>query len=206
MHARVQMTRTLPDRVNTPEASGYFIKILEGHPGFQGVHLMRQIGSRQGLSVTLWDSREDAGAASDRTEQVMGPRPFTLDFDEVYDVLAVTPGLAAIDKATVAQVTGFDGPRSAAQVHAMRRAGEERIRPVVEHVHGHAATYVLCHPVDSAIVVITLATSIDALNGIADAVLSTSLLPGEDPALLTGPDRIELYTHEAHSLAEAPVA
>jgi hypothetical protein len=50
-----------------------------------------------------------------------------------------------------------------------------------------------------------LATSIDALNGIADATLGTSLLPGEDRAPLTGPDRIELYTHEAHSLAEALV-
>ena len=206
MHARVQMTRTLPEQVNTPEASGYFIKVLEGHPGFRGVHLMLQIGSRQGFSVTLWDSHENAVAASDRTERVTGPRPFTLDFDEVYEVLSVVPGRAALSEATVGQVTWFDGPRSAAQIEAMRRAGEERIQPAVERLPGHAATYVLCHPDDSGIVVITLATSTDALNRIADAAHSTSLLPGEDPALLTGPDRIELYTHEAHSLAEAPVA
>jgi hypothetical protein len=73
----------------------------------------------------------------------------------MYDVLAVIPGPAALDEATVAQVTWFDGPRSAAQNSAMRRAGEERIQPVVEHVPGHAATYVLCHPADSAILLIT---------------------------------------------------
>ena len=206
MHARVQMTRNLPEQVRAPEASGYLIKVLEGHPGFRGVHLMLQIGSRQGFSVTLWGSREDAIAASDRTEKAMGPRPFTLDFDEVYEVLATAPGLAAVGDATVAQVTWFDGPRSAAQLDAMRRAGDERIQPAVERVPGHAGTYVLCHPEDSAMVVITLATSTGALNEIADAVFGTSLLPGEDPALLTGPDRIEVYTHEAHSLAEASVA
>ncbi len=205
MHARVQMTRTVPEQVRAPEASGYFIKVLEGHPGFRGVHLMLQIGSRQGFMLTLWDSRENAIAASERTAQVTGPRPFTLDFDEVYEVWTVTPGPAAVEQATVAQVTWFDGPRSAAQLDAMRRAGEERIEPAVERVPGHATTYVLCHPEDSAIVIVTLATSTDALNRIADAALGTSLLPGEDPALLIGPDRIELYTHEAYSLAEPSV-
>lgn len=206
MHARLQTTPKLPDTVNTAEASGLFIEVLEGHPGFRGVHLMLQIGSRRGLSVTLWDSRDNAEAASDRTDQVMGPRPFTLDRDQVYEVLATGPGPAAIAEATVAQVMWFDGPLSAAQISAMRRAGEERIQPAVEQVPGHAATYVLYSTEESGIVVIILATSTDALNRIADAALSTPLLPGEDPALLTGPDRIELYTHDAHSLAEAPVA
>lgn len=206
MYARVQMIRTFPPQLKTPEASGGFINVLEGHPGFRGVHLMLQIGSRQGFGLTLWDSRENAVAASDRTSAVMGPRPFTLDFDEVYEVLDVLRDPTAVNQATVAQVTWFDGPRSAAQIEAMRRAGEERIGPAVKRVEGHAATYVLRHPEDSAIVVITLATSTDALNRVADAALSTPLLPGEDPALLTGPDRIEIYTQEAHSLAEAPVA
>lgn len=206
MHARVQMTATLPDHVNSPEASGDFMKVLEGHPGFRGVHLMLQIGSRRGFSVTLWDSPEDAEAASKRTQQVIGPRPFTLDFDAVYEVLASDAGPAAVAEAAVAQVLWFDGPLSAAQVSAMRRAGEERIQPAVTQVPGHATTYVLCQTSGSAIVVIVLATSTDALNRIADAALNTPLLPGEDPALLSGADRIELYTHEAYSLAEASVA
>lgn len=206
MHGRVQIVRTFPKELNTPEAGGYLMKVLEGHPGFRAVHLMLQVGSRQALNVTLWDSREDAVAASDRTAEVMGPRPFALDFDEVYEVLAVTPGLAEMDEATLCQVMWFDGPRSAAQTEALRRAGAERIEPAVAEVPGRAATYVLHRPEDSAIVVMTFATSIDALSRTAEAAFSTPLLPGEDPALLTGPDRIEIYTHEAHSRAEAPVA
>lgn len=64
-------------------------------------------------------------------------------------------------------------------------------------------TYVLGRPRDSAIVVVELATSTEALERMADAVFSTSLLPGEDPALLTGPDRVELYRLEDQSLAAA---
>jgi heme-degrading monooxygenase HmoA len=205
MHARLQTVRALPDQFNSPEAAGYLIKVLEGHPGFRSVHLMVQIGSRQGLNLSLWDSREDAEAAPARSRSVMGPRPFPLDHDEVYDVVSTGFGSTALQDATVCQVTWFDGPRSAAELEAMRRAGEERIRPVVEQVPGFVASYVLYHAADSAVVVLTLATSTEALEGIADAVFSTSLLPGEDPALLTDPDRVELYRVENQSLAGVPV-
>jgi hypothetical protein len=201
MYARLQQVRTLPPQFSTPEASGVLLKVLEGHPGFRGAHLMLQIGTRQGLSLTLWDSREDAEAAPARTRAVMGSRPFPLAVDGLYDVLTSGHGPAALEDATVCQVTWFDGPRSAAQNEALRRAGEERIRPVVEPVPGFARTYVLCHPEDSSVVVLTLATSIDAIGRVADAVFSTSLLPGEDPALLDDPDRVEIYTVEAQSPA-----
>ena len=201
MHARLQTVRALPDPFKSPEAAGYLIKVLEGHPGFHSVHLMLQIGSRQGLNLTLWDSREDAEAAPARTRSVMGGPPFALDHDEVYDVVSTAFGPTTFEDATVCQVTWFGGPLSAAQVEAMRRAGEERIRPAVEGVPGFVATYVLCHPDDSAIVVVTLAASTEALDRITDAVFSTSLLPGEDPALLTDPDRVELYKVENRSLA-----
>lgn len=205
MYARLQTVRTLPQQFTTPEASGFLIKVLEEHPGFREVHLMLQIGTRQGLNLSLWDSREDAEAAPARTRAVMGTPPFPLAVDEVYDVLDTAHGPAALDQATACQVTWFDGPRSAAQNEAMRRAGEERIRPAVEQVPGFAATYVLSNPADSAVVIVTLATSTDALGHIADAVFSTSLLPGEDPALLDDPDRVEVYKVEAQSLAGAPV-
>ena len=205
MHARLQTVRVMPDRFNNPEAAGYLIKVLEGQPGFRSVHLMLQIGSRKGLNLTLWKSREDAEAAPDRTRSVLGPPPFPLDHDEVYDVVSTAYGSTALEDATVCQVTWFGGPRSAAQVEAMRRAGEERIRPVVEQVPGFVATYVLCHPADSAVVVATLATSTEAVERITDAVFSTSLLPGEDPALLTDPDRVELYKVENQSSAAVPV-
>ena len=52
-------------------------------------------------------------------------------------------------------------------------------------------TYVLGRPEDGAIVVVELATSTETFDRVADAVLGTSLLPGEDPVLLTraGPRR-----------------
>ena len=205
MHARLQTVRALPDRFSRPEAADYLIKVIEGHPGFRSIHLMLQIGSRQGVNLTLWESREDAEAAPARTRTVMGLPPFPLDHDEVYDVVSTGFGSAALEDATVCQINWFDGPRSAAQIEAMRRAGEERLRPVVESVPGFVATYVLCCPVDSGVVVLTLATSTEALDRVADAIFSTSLLPGEDPALLTGPDRIELYKVENQSLAGVPV-
>ena len=201
MYARLQMVRTLPQQFTTPEASDFLIKVLEGHPGFREVHLMLQIGTRQGLNLSLWDSREDAEAAPARTRAVMGPPPFPFAVDEVYDILSTAHGPAALDEATVCQVAWFDGPRSAAQNEAMRRAGEERIRPAVEPVPGFAGAYVLCHQEDSSVVVLTLATSIEAIGRIADAMFSTSLLPGEDPALLSDPDRVETYKVEAQSLA-----
>ena len=57
---------------------------------------------------------------------------------------------------------------------------------------GLVATYVLRGP-DLGSVVITLATSLEALDATARAVMSTELMPGEDPALLPGPDRIEIH-------------
>lgn len=201
MYARLQMVRTLPQQFSRPEASDFLIKALEGNPGFREVHLMLQIGTRQGLSLSLWDSREDAEGAPERTRAVMGPPPFPLAVDEVYDVLSTVHGPAALDEATACQVAWFDGPRSAAQNEAMRRAGEERIRPAVEPVPGFAGTYVLCHQEDSSVVVLTLATSIEAIGRVADAMFATSLLPGEDPALLSDPDRVEIYKVEAQSLA-----
>jgi hypothetical protein len=200
MHARVQVVRNLPKQFESEEAVGYLLDVLRRHPGFRHVHLMQQIGSRRSLNVTFWDSQADADAAPERTQAVLGPRPFPLDYDEVYAVIATSEGPADVADATVCQVSWFDGPRSAAQNEAMRRAGEERIDPVIRAVAGHAATYVLCHPADSGVVLLTLATSTTALEDLAQAVFSTSLLPDEDPSLLDGPDRVEVYKLEAATL------
>jgi hypothetical protein len=46
---------------------------------------------------------------------------------------------------------------------------------------------------DGAEIVMMTADSEQALLDVQKAIMSTALLPGEDPALLPGPDRIELY-------------
>lgn len=205
MHARVQIVRTLPPPMQSADAKARFIEALESQPGFRGAHLLVQIGSRRGLSLTLWETLTDAEAAPERTEAVLGPRPFPLAVDDVYDVWDTAYGSSRPEQATVAKVSWFDGPRSAAQTEAARRAGEERIKPAVEGIGGLVMTYVLGRPQDSATVVFELATSIDTFDRVADAVFGTALLPGEDPVLLTGPDRVELYRLDGQSLPAASV-
>jgi hypothetical protein len=82
----------------------------------------------------------------------------------------------------------FDGPLSEARQAAATRGFEERIKPALLRVPGHVGTMLLAGPGDS-FVVVGLATSVEALEAGGTAVNSTELLPDEDPALLTGPDR-----------------
>ena len=43
------------------------------------------------------------------------------------------------------------------------------------------------------IVIVNLATSVESLESGSEAINSTDLLPGEDPALLASPERIDAY-------------
>lgn len=91
-----------------------------------------------------------------------------------------------------AQLTCFDGPRSDEQVAAADFAGRERLAPAITAVPGIVGGYVLRGPDNSAIVMM-LAETEDALRDAQRAAMSTELLPGEDPALLAGPDRVEIF-------------
>ena len=90
------------------------------------------------------------------------------------------------------QLTYFDGPRTPEQVAAGDRAGRERIAPAVLGVPGMVGAY-LCRRDDGSEVVIMIAETEQALLDAQQAAMATALLPGEDPAMLTGPDRIEIY-------------
>jgi hypothetical protein len=101
-----------------------------------------------------------------------------------------------------AQVLYFDGPRSAELIAAAERGARDRIKPAVS-AHpvtraSHCGTYVL-RGVDGAEIVLVLADTEAALDVYAEVVRGTELLPGEDPALLPGPDRVERYrVHAAY--------
>lgn len=200
MYARVQIANTLPDRITAPGADDRFIEALKGQDGFRGVHLLLQVGSRRGVCLTMWESRQDAEQAPERTQAVLGPRPFPLSVDDVYEVMHVERGSAAPGECSFALATWFDGPRSTAEVEAWRRAGMERIAPATRTVAGWATTYVLFRPEDSARVVFTLAASTEVLDELAATIYRTQLLPGEDPAMLAGPDRVETYRLMAQSV------
>lgn len=90
------------------------------------------------------------------------------------------------------QLTYFDGPRTPEQVAAGDFAGRERIAPAVLGVPGMVGAY-LCRRADGSEVVITIAESEQALLDAQQAAMTTEPLPEEDPALLSGPDRVEIY-------------
>lgn len=96
-----------------------------------------------------------------------------------------------------AQLTYFDGPRTAEQIAAADFAGQNRIKPAVIRVPGFLANYVLRQS-DGSQVVITIAESEQSLLDGQRAIMATELLPGEDPALLPGADRIEIYPVVEH--------
>lgn len=89
---------------------------------------------------------------------------------------------------TSATVVEFNGPRDATQVAADQRAGRDRIAPAAMAVPGVLGAIVL-RAADGAMVTVVFADSPATLEASSRAILSTPLLPGEDPALLGGPQR-----------------
>ena len=67
-----------------------------------------------------------------------------------------------------------------------------RIWPAIRGLSGLVGVYVL-RGRDLSSVVVTLATSVETLDAAQRAVMATELAPGEDPALLPGPDRVEIH-------------
>jgi hypothetical protein len=91
-----------------------------------------------------------------------------------------------------AQLTYFDVPRTPEQQAAEDFAGQERLFPAISQL-GHAYRVYRLRRDDGSTVVISIADSQQALLDAQKAIMATELLPGEDQALLPGPDRIELY-------------
>jgi hypothetical protein len=63
--------------------------------------------------------------------------------------------------------------------------------PAVSKLGHHFRVYVLLREDGSQVVVI--GDTEQALLDAQKAIMNSELLPGEDPALLPGPDRVELY-------------
>ena len=95
-----------------------------------------------------------------------------------------------------AQLMFFDGPRSQELIDAADRAARERVEPaVMRHPDlwdDLVAMYELRQP-DGGQVSVVIVNSEGTLQAAQDVILGTALLPGEDPALLPGPDRVERY-------------
>ena len=91
-----------------------------------------------------------------------------------------------------AHLVWFDRPRTADELAAADFAAAHRIRPALATVPGLLDYYELRRP-DGSGVVIGIGETEEALHAVRAAILATELLPGENPALLPGPDRVEIY-------------
>jgi hypothetical protein len=108
-----------------------------------------------------------------------------------YHVIETRPGRSA-GPATYMQVVEFSGPRSEEWVAAEQRAAAGRLGPATEGIAG-IVSVLRMRAADNAYLVAVLAESMDVFDVASQAIMSTDLLPGEDPALLGGPDRISFY-------------
>lgn len=100
--------------------------------------------------------------------------------------------LASAGPARYLQLLTFDGPRTEEWAEAEERASTGRVWPATREIPGTVRTMRM-RRADNGLLVAVLAESADVFDAGQRAIMSTALLPGEDPALLTGPDRIDIY-------------
>lgn len=166
-----------------------------------GFCVLGEFGGREGAAISFWPTRADAERAAGRGVEG-GPLPLDVTVSEVVESRL---GTAAAEPAVVAQLTVFDGPRSQAQADAADLAGRERLWPATRDIPGVVAVHVLRDD-GNGVVVLSLATGVEVLEAAQRAVLSTELLPEEDPALLGDPDRVQVHRVLAARLPETAIA
>jgi hypothetical protein len=172
---------------------------VAGQPGLLGSVTFRQLAGSAGVQLTLWETEASVTAYLGRRAG-LAALP-----GEAYQVTAAEDGPASAQAPACARLMYFDGPRAPEQAAAADRAGRQRIWPAISGLRGLVGAYVL-HGRDLGAVIITLATSVETLDAAERAAMSTELLPGEDPALLPGPDRIEIHHVTGYHLATAAAA
>jgi hypothetical protein len=108
-----------------------------------------------------------------------------------YHVFETRPGRGT-GPATYMQIVEFSGPRTEEWVAAEQRAAAGRLGPATDGIDG-IVSVLRMRAADNAYLVVVLAESMDVFDVASQAIMSTELLPGEDPELLSGPDRISFY-------------
>ncbi len=181
MYATIHRFRRWPDE----DAGSWARGLLAGltGDGQEDACVLGRLDGADGALLVLWRSAADAAAAT-------SPDPGFLADSGGYELVERDPGAAAGETPEFAQVMWFPGG-NAARTDAALRAGRERIAPAVRHVGGVVATIVL-RGADDALVVVTLVTALPVLDDIRRAVFATDLLPWEDPALVSDPERVDV--------------
>jgi hypothetical protein len=196
MYARLDRYNGQPGhRVDGPDLADLSTS-MAGQPGLLSCLTFRQLAGPAAVCLTLWDTEASATGYPGPGTGLASPA------GEIYQVTATEKGLAATQVPTHARLVCFDGPRAPEQAAAEDLAGRQRIWPAIRGLSGLAGVYVL-RGSDLSSVVVTLTTSVETLDAAQRTVMATELTPGEDPALLPGPDRVEIYRVTGHHLASA---
>jgi len=149
-----------------------------GTDGAAELFTLHRLAGSDEILLSLWETVEQA--AADPTA-------------EWYLVGADRSGGSRGEEPKVCALMTFDGPVSEPVRAAAERAGNERIGPRMATHEGTVRTVSLWQPERRVLRVILMSTSVEALEDAQRVVMSTELLPGEDPALLPGPDHVDLY-------------
>jgi hypothetical protein len=195
MYATIHRFRRWPDE-ETEEWGRSLLPSLVGDGNPAGTCVLGRLDGLDGAVFALWDDESQAAAAASRT----GDGARVLDAS-VYSVVEMQPGADRTEAPRFAQLVWLNGNGDASRADSAIRAGRERIAPALRDVEGVVGTYVL-RARDSRMVVVTLVTSVETPEIMRQVILSTDLLPWEDPAQLTDPDRIDI---DRVLVAELPV-
>lgn len=157
-----------------------------------GLLLGRGFGLADGTLVALWTTAGEARHAADPRRGLAGSTAgdMSLGSSQVYEITHRHDGDRSVEPRYL-HLTRFGGPRGSDWVRAVDRADDERIWPAVRDLPGFAGSLTL-QASDGERMVLVLADSVETLEEGTRRLLSTDLLPGEDPAHLTGPDRIDV--------------
>lgn len=149
-----------------------------GVDGAAEVFSLHRLAGSDELVLSLWPTRAEAGA---------DPAA------EWYELEVDQPGGDRDAAPEIAAVIAFETPMSEPRLAATRRANTERIAPHMADHAGSVRALVLWQPERRSMLVVVLALSVESIEDGQREVLSTGLLPGEDPALLIDPERVDLY-------------
>jgi hypothetical protein len=186
MHARLDRYNGQPgyraDSLDLADLSS----AVASQPGLLSCLTFRQLGGPAAVRFTQWDTEASATGCPGPDAGLAPPAA------GMYQVTHTEDGLAATQAPTYARLVYFDGPRAPEQTAAEDLAGRQRIWPAIRGLSGLVGIYIL-RGHDLSSVIVTLATSVETLDAAQRAVMATELTPGEDPALLPGPDRVEIH-------------
>jgi hypothetical protein len=142
--------------------------------GYVRGYTLTRLGDDRVSTLVLW--RDDPGT----------PEAYLVE----HDLTGPTAGTAEPEAASI---VWFDGPFSPARLAAARYGFEARVGPALRAQPGLVRALVLWRERDAASCAVTLCSDLAALEAAGRAVNTTALLPAEDPALLTGPDRVDVH-------------